>query len=47
MPRNIVICCDGTNNSLVEPVTNIGHSSRLPDVDVFWKDSLPKIRFRS
>lgn len=25
MPKNLVICCDGTNNSLAEIKTNVGH----------------------
>jgi uncharacterized protein (DUF2235 family) len=32
MSKNLVICCDGTNNSLGGVVTNIGHLSRLADI---------------
>ena len=32
MAKNIVVLCDGTNNSLVEPITNIGHLSKIADV---------------
>jgi uncharacterized protein (DUF2235 family) len=29
MPKNIVICCDGTNNSLTGPRTNVGYLHEL------------------
>jgi uncharacterized protein (DUF2235 family) len=29
MPRNLVICCDGTNNSLTGPPTNVCHLAQL------------------
>jgi uncharacterized protein (DUF2235 family) len=32
MARNIVVLCDGTNNSLIEPITNIGHLSKVADI---------------
>jgi len=32
MPRNLVICCDGTNNSLDSPLTNVAHLSALADI---------------
>jgi len=32
MPRNLVICCDGTNNSLESPPTNIRHLSVLAEI---------------
>ena len=32
MPRNLVICCDGTNNSLATPLTNVAHLSALADI---------------
>src|SRR5215510_12826878 len=32
VPRNLVICCDGTNNSLSGPPTNICHLSRLAEI---------------
>lgn len=32
MPRNLVICCDGTNNSLSGPPTNVRHLYRLARV---------------
>ena len=33
MPRNIVICCDGTNNSLTGPPTNICYLSQLAEIN--------------
>ena len=33
MARNLVICCDGTNNSLSTPLTNVAHLSALADID--------------
>lgn len=33
MPRNIVICCDGTNNSLVGPRTNIAHLHEIANIN--------------
>jgi len=32
MPRNLIICCDGTNNSLKSPPTNVRHLSELAKV---------------
>src|SRR5678815_2192858 len=32
MPRNLVICCDGTNNSLASPLTNVAHLNALADI---------------
>ena len=32
MPRNLVICCDGTNNSLDSPLTNVAHLGALADI---------------
>jgi uncharacterized protein (DUF2235 family) len=32
MSRNLVICCDGTNNSLESPPTNVRHLSELADI---------------
>lgn len=32
MPRNLVICCDGTNNSLDGPPTNVCHLSTVGDI---------------
>jgi len=32
VPRNLVICCDGTNNSLKSPPTNVRHLCQLADV---------------
>jgi uncharacterized protein (DUF2235 family) len=32
MPRNIVICCDGTNNSLDGPPTNVLHLKDLAEI---------------
>src|SRR5437868_1899371 len=32
MPRNLVICCDGTNNSLESPPTNVRHLSVLAEI---------------
>ena len=32
MGRNLVICCDGTNNSLATPLTNVAHISALADI---------------
>jgi uncharacterized protein (DUF2235 family) len=29
MPRNLILCCDGTNNSLDSPPTNVRHLSEL------------------
>jgi uncharacterized protein (DUF2235 family) len=31
MPRNLIICCDGTNNSLKGPPTNVCHLAKLAD----------------
>jgi uncharacterized protein (DUF2235 family) len=33
MQRNLVICCDGTNNSLVGAPTNVAHLHRLASLD--------------
>jgi uncharacterized protein (DUF2235 family) len=33
MPKSIVICCDGTNNSLVGPKTNIAHLHELAGIN--------------
>jgi uncharacterized protein (DUF2235 family) len=57
MPRNLVICCDGTNNSLVGPPTNVRHLYRLaklPDASRQFAyydagvgvDELPSMRTR-
>ncbi|HEU4778325.1 MAG TPA: DUF2235 domain-containing protein [Steroidobacteraceae bacterium] len=32
MARNLVICCDGTNNSLATPLTNVAHIGALADI---------------
>jgi uncharacterized protein (DUF2235 family) len=32
MLRNLIICCDGTNNSLKSPPTNVCHLSKLADI---------------
>jgi uncharacterized protein (DUF2235 family) len=32
MPRNLIVCCDGTNNSLKSPPTNVRHLSRIADI---------------
>ena len=32
MPRNLILCCDGTNNSLESPPTNVRHLRELADV---------------
>lgn len=32
MPRNLIICCDGTNNSPKSPPTNVRHLSQLADI---------------
>jgi uncharacterized protein (DUF2235 family) len=32
MARNLVICCDGTNNSLASPLTNVAHMRALADI---------------
>ena len=32
MPRNLIISCDGTNNSLKGPPTNVCHLSKLADI---------------
>jgi uncharacterized protein (DUF2235 family) len=32
MPRNLVICCDGTNNSLTGPPTNVLHLKNLGEI---------------
>jgi uncharacterized protein (DUF2235 family) len=32
MPRNLILCCDGTNNSLESPPTNVRHLSQLADI---------------
>jgi uncharacterized protein (DUF2235 family) len=57
MPKNIVICCDGTNNSRFTPTTNVGHLSKLADIGdparqfVFYEagvgvDADPRLRTR-
>ena len=57
MSRNIVICCDGTNNSRFTRTTNVGHLANLADVNdsatqlVFYEpgvgvDADPKLRTR-
>ena len=32
MPRNLIICCDGTNNSLTGPPTNVCYLSQLAEI---------------
>ena len=32
MPRNLIICCDGTNNSLKGPPTNVRTLSEIADL---------------
>lgn len=32
MPRNLVICCDGTNKSLDSPLTNVAHLGALANI---------------